>query len=232
MKLLGLIGGVSPESTVFYYRLLNAAARAAIGAEHSARALFYTLDYGDMITHYRANDWDAFNREVSRGAIALKNAGVDAIVITSNTTHVGAQAASEASGLPLIHLLDVLADELRRQGARKPLLLGTSFVMNGPFYIPALKSRYAGDILVPDRAEQSIVERIILDELVHGEVIDESRDDLLRIIASHDCDCIILGCTELCLILEQSHLSKRILDTTSMHANAAASFMLEEDGAH
>ena len=112
MKLLGLIGGVSPESTVIYYRLLCDGAKARLGSEHSANILLYTLDYGVMIRHYNIGDWEAFKAEVVKGAEYLKAAGVDALVICSNTTHLAADAAAKATGLPVIHLIDALASAM------------------------------------------------------------------------------------------------------------------------
>ncbi len=227
MKLLGLIGGVSPEATAIYYRLLNEAARARFGGQHSANILLYALDYGVMIRHYDNRDWDAFIAEVVKGAKHLKAGGVDALVISSNTTHVAADAAHEATGLPLIHMLDVLADEMRARGVKRPLLTGTPVVMSGDHYRRALGKRFAGDVFVPDADEQATIGRIILDELVDGIVRDESREEYLGIInrwRSEGADGVILGCTELCMILNQSHTDLPVLDTTALHAAAAARY--------
>ncbi|MEM8771232.1 MAG: amino acid racemase [Pseudomonadota bacterium] len=231
MKLLGVIGGVSPESTQIYYRLLNEAARARAGGEHSARILLYALDYGVMIRHYQARDWDAFKREVALGAEHLAKGGAEAIVISSNTTHIAADAAATASGLPVVHMLDALTAVMDRAGARKPLLLGTPVVMGGDYYRPALAARYDGDVLVPDAGEQEEIGRIILDELVNGEVKDASRRTLLDIVnrrREEGVDGVILGCTELCMILDQSHTDLSVFDTTAIHVEAAAAFAFGE----
>ena len=225
MKLLGLIGGVSPEATAIYYRLLNQAARDRFGPLHSANIMLYALDYGVMIRHYDSRDWPSFNAEVVKGARCLAGAGVEALVITSNTTHVAADAVREATGLPIIHMLDVLADEMRRKGVNRPLLTGTPVVMSGDHYRSALAERFKGDAFVPDPDEQAEIGRIILDELVRGDVRDESRDKYLAIInrwRSEGADGVILGCTELCMILNQSHTDLPVLDTTALHAAAAA----------
>lgn len=227
MKLLGLIGGVSPEATAIYYRLLNEAARAKFGAEHSANLMLYTLDYGVMIRHYDNRDWKGFNAEVVKGAKRLAKAGVDALIITSNTTHVAADAVMQATGLPLIHMLDVLSDELASRNVKRPLLTGTPVVMSGDHYRDALAKRYAGEVLVPNEDEQSTIGRIILDELVNGVIKDESREEYLTIIdgwRGEGADGVILGCTELCMILDQSHTDLPVLDTTSLHAAAAAKY--------
>lgn len=227
MKLLGLIGGVSPEATAIYYRLLNEAARERFGAGHSANLMLYTLDYGVMIRHYENRDWDGFNAEVVKGAKRLAAASVDALVITSNTTHVAADAVQLATGLPLIHMIDVLADEMRARNVRHPLLTGTPVVMSGEHYSDALAQRYDGEVFVPDEDEQGVIGRIILDELVNGIVKEESRAEYLEIInrwRAKGADGVILGCTELCMILNQSHTDLRVLDTTSLHASAAARY--------
>lgn len=232
MKLLGLIGGVSPESTMIYYRLLNEAARARLGGEHSANILLYALDYGTIIGHYDAEDWAAYSAEVVKGAKHLAAAGVDALMICSNTTHVAADAVAAATGLPLIHVLDVLTDALTIAGSRAPLLLGTPFVMSSDNYIPALAKRYTGRVLVPTAEEQSEVGRIILDELVNGEIRETSRAALLAMIERHaadGADGVILGCTELCMILSQEHVELPVFDTTALHAAAASAYAFQGD---
>lgn len=228
MKLLGLIGGVSPESTAIYYRLLTEGARARLGPLHSANILLYTLDYGVMIRHYDNRDWDAFKAEVVKGAKYLQAAGVDALVITSNTTHVAADAVAEATGLPVIHLLDALARDLEKTGSRRPLLLGTPVVMGEPHYRTELAKRYQGEVIVPDPDEQAAIGRIILDELVVGDVLESSRQELLNIVGRHQPDGVILGCTELCMILSQEHSDLPVFDTTGLHAAAVSAFTFEE----
>ncbi|MEO1243837.1 MAG: amino acid racemase [Pseudomonadota bacterium] len=228
MKLLGLIGGVSPESTAIYYRLLNDAASERLGAEHSANLMLYTLDYGVMIKHYDARDWDAFKAEVVSGATRLKAAGVDALIICSNTTHVAADAVAQATGLPVIHLLDALSAAMKEAKSCKPLLLGTPVVMGEAHYRRELVKRYDGDVCVPTAAEQDVIGRIILDELVRGEVLDTSRKVLKDIVTHHDCDGVILGCTELCMILSQEDFDLPVFDTTGLHAAAASAFAFGE----
>jgi len=229
MKLLGLIGGVSPEATVIYYRHITDAARAKLGPLHSANVMLYALDYGVMIEHYDNRDWDAFIAEVAKAAKHLADGGCEALAICSNTTHVGAAAAAAVSGLPVIHMLDVLADAMRAKGARRPLLLGTPVVMGEAHYRNELAKRYDGEVMVPTPEEQAVIGRVILDELVLGNVHDASRKELLEIIARHDADGVILGCTELCMILAQEHCDIPVFDTTGLHAAAAAAFALEEN---
>lgn len=229
MKLLGLIGGVSPESTAIYYRLLNEAARARLGDQHSAKLMLYALDYGVMINHYDERNWDAFTAEVVAGARLLAAAGVDALVICSNTTHVAADAVAAETGLPVIHLLDALSEAMIRAGVKRPLLLGTPVVMGEEHYRRELKKRFEGEVLIPPPEDQEIVGRVILDELVNGDVLDASRAELLAVIDRSGADGVILGCTELCMILSQKHCAIPVFDTTALHAAAASQYSFEAE---
>lgn len=227
MRTLGLIGGVSPESTLLYMRLINEGVRARMGGEHSGAFALWHLDYGVMIAHYRAGAWGLFTDEVVKAGKALVRAGADALMITSNTTHVAAEALAAATGAPVIHLLDALAAAMREMRVRRPLLLGTPPVMAGPFYRAALARRFDGEILSPATADQPEIERIILDELCLGVVTDRARARLLEVIATTpEADGVILGCTELPLILSQKDCAIPVFDTTALHAAAGIDFAL------
>lgn len=220
MSLVGLIGGVSPEATKIYFDLLNAHARTRLGGQHSARCVFFMLDYGVMIGHYHDEAWDAFRSEVVKGANALKAAGATAIAITSGTTHVAAEAVAKETGLPVIHMLDSLTEAMQAKGVARPLLLGTPWVMSGDFFRPALLQRYEGDPVVPSQADRDIIGRIIFDELVNGVVKDSSRKEMQALVARYDVDGVILGCTELCMILEDGDCDVPVFSTTHIHADA------------
>jgi len=225
VKRIGLIGGVSPESTEVYVRLLNQGARMRLGGEHSANFLVFHLDYGVMIGHYRTRNWPAFIDEVVKAGAALTRAGADALMIGSNTTHIAAGKLAETAGVRVIHLLDALADAMRPAGVRRPLLIGTAFTMSGDFYRSALAERYKGEVSTPTEEEQRSIERIILDELCHGVVKEDSRQALLDVIGEHgEADGVILGCTELSLILGAGDVSLPVFDTTRIHAAAASAF--------
>ena len=225
MPLIGLIGGVSPEATQIYYRHLNAAARARLGGQHSTNVLFYMLDYGVMIDHYHEENWPAFIDEVVKGARALKAGGASHLAITSGTTHVGAAAAADATGLPVIHMLDCLTEAMVEKGSTRPLLLGTPWVMAGDFFRPALLERYSGDPIVPSDEDRALVGRIIFDELVNGEVKESSRAEMAALVeryAAQGADGVILGCTELCMILDQKDVDVSVFDVTAIHAKVIA----------
>lgn len=228
MSIVGLIGGVSPEATHIYYRLLNQAARHHFGGQHSARTLFYMLDYGVMFAHYQVEDWDAFRAEVVAAAQSLKAGGARAIAITSGTTHVAADAIAEATGLPVIHMLDSLTEAMNQAGSTRPLLLGTPWTMQGDYFRPALAKRFTGTPTIPDPQERELIGRIIFDELVEGEVKPASRRALSKLISRHQmqgADGVILGCTELCMILSQGDCDIPVFSTTHIHAAAIDAYI-------
>ncbi|WP_300394897.1 amino acid racemase [Henriciella sp.] len=228
MSLVGLIGGVSPEATKIYYELLNGHARERHGGQHSARCAFFMLDYGVMIGHYHDENWDAFKAEVVKGANALKAAGAEAIAITSGTTHVAAEAVAEATGLPVIHMLDSLSDAMMAKGVARPLLLGTPWVMSGDFFAPALAQRFPGSPIIPGKDDRDMVGRIIFDELVEGVVTPASREAMSDMIARYGdqgADGVILGCTELCMITSQEDCDMPVFSTTHIHAEAVDAWM-------
>ena len=233
MKLLGLIGGVSPESTAIYYRLLNAHARERRGAPHSARLIVWSFDFNAIDDAYRAADWRRYRELVVEAGLALKRAGAEALMICSNTTHLAAEAVRAATALPLIHLIDALAAEIERRDVRLPLLLGTPFVMEGTFYRADLKRRFGVETLVPDEADRKEIERIIFEELVRGETPAASRERLLTMIEkarAKGAEGVILGCTELSMILSQSDTDLPVFDTTEIHAATASAFAFGEAG--
>ncbi len=230
MKRLGLIGGVSPESTTLYVRLLNEGVRAQLGGEHSAEFVLWHLDYGVMIGHYRAARWPDYIDKVVRAGEGLVRAGAEALMIASNTSHLAADALAAATGARIIHLLDALAGAMGSARVRRPLLLGTHAVMHGDFYRAALARRFDGEVLVPGGEDSLEVERILLDELCLGVVTDASRRRLAGVIAGTPrADGVILGCTELPLILSQDDASLPVFDTTALHAAAGVAFALSDN---
>ncbi len=233
MKLLGLIGGVSPESTAIYYRLLNEGVRARLGGVHSARLLVWSFDFHLIDAAYMAGDWKRYEALAVEAAETLKRAGAEALMICSNTTHLAAEAAKAATGLPLIHIIDAICAAMERKGAARPFLLGTPFVMSDGFYRADMKNRFGVSTLVPDKEDRDEVGRIIMKELVRGEILEASRARLLAIIGKakgEGADGVILGCTELSLILSQKDCDLPVFDTTEIHAKAAVDFLLDGEG--
>ncbi|MEM7768185.1 MAG: amino acid racemase [Pseudomonadota bacterium] len=230
MKRIGLIGGVSPESTVIYYRLINAAARAALGGDHSAEMVIYSLDFGVIKDRYARADWPAFKAEVLKAARALDQAGCELIGICSNTTQLAAGDVAAAIDRPVIGMIDTVAAALKRAGVQRPLLLGTPFVMAPGFYRSTLDAGFGGTCIVPDAEGQAAVDRVIFEELVNGQVLEASRAVYLDIIAAGErqgADAVILGCTEIPLLVDQGHTSLPVFDTTALHAGTIAAAAME-----
>lgn len=226
MKRLGLIGGISPESTEIYCRLINRMARERLGGEHSANFIVWHCDYGRMIALYHARDWAGYEGEIVRAGEALKRAGADALMIGSNTSHITADGLARATAIPVIHVVDALVAAMESAGVRAPLLLGTPVVMaDGSYYRTTLADRFRGLAVVPDTDEQREVGRIIFDELCLGVVAPASRERLLDIVRAHpEADGAILGCTELSMILKEGDCAQPVFDTTALHAAAGMAF--------
>lgn len=225
MKRIGLIGGVSPESTIWYYQLLNQAAARTFGKNHSADLVIFSLKFATMRAHYDAKDWSGFIGHVVEAGHALKAAGCDLIAIGSNTTNMAANAVEAAVGLPVVHLIETLGQAMNEAGKSKPLLLGTPFVMTGHYYRPSLADGFGIECLVPTEKDMAEVDRVIFEELVNGEILDTSRQRYLDIIArgrDEGADSVILGCTEIGLLIEQWHTDVTLFDTTLLHAEAIA----------
>ena len=234
MKRIGLIGGVSPESTAIYYRLLNKAAQQRYGGEHSADLILYSLDYGVMLDCYSREDWTAFIGHVVDAGRRLDAAGCGVLAIASNTTNLAADDLASTISAPVIYLQNALVDAMRDQQVSKPLLLGTRVTMEGPFYRSALLERHGVVAEPPNEPDRTIIDRIIFDELTHGEIKEESRREYLRIIETSKeagFDSVILGCTEIGMLIEQKHTHTPVLDTTLIHAQAIADFAFDESNA-
>lgn len=231
MKTIGLIGGMSWESTVPYYRQINQTIKQQLGGLHSAKLVLYSVDFHEVERLQHAGDWDAAGLMMADAARALQAAGADFIVLCTNTMHKVAPAIEGAVRIPLFHIADPTAAEIKRAGMRKIGLLGTRFTMEQPFYKDRLRELHGLDVVVPSPAERDIVHRIIYDELCLGKVLDASRDEYRRIIAGlveQGAQAVILGCTEISLLVAQQDASVPLFDTTSIHATSAALWALDQ----
>ncbi len=225
MKTLGLIGGMSWESTVPYYRLINQTVKERLGGLHSARLLLYSVDFAQIEKLQHAGDWDAAGAVLADAARSLKAGGAQLLVICTNTMHKVADAVEAASGLPLLHIADATGQEIRRAGLQRVGLLGTRFTMEQDFYRQRLVQRHGLEVLVPGTEERDTVHRVIYEELCLGEIRDASRDAYRRIIASlvaRGAQGVILGCTEIGLLVGEGDASVPLFDTTALHARHAA----------
>jgi len=229
MKTIGLIGGMSWESTAIYYRLLNRMARERLGGLHSAQLLLWSFDFAEIETLQAAGDWAAATEEMVAAARRLERGGADCIVICTNTMHKMAGDVQAAVGIPLIHIGDATAAAIREAGARKPLLLATRYTMEQDFYKGYLRDRHGIDVAVPDEAARTVVHDIIFNELCQGIIKPESKQAYLDVIAratADGIDSVIFGCTEVGLLLSPEDLDLPAFDTTALHARAALDFAL------
>jgi len=231
MKVIGLIGGMSWNSTLEYYRLINEGVSSKLGGFHSARIVLYSLDFEDIERTQREARWDDATDILIDAGTGLKQAGVDFLVICTNTMHKVADLVAERIGLPLLHIGDAVGDAIKERGLHKIGLLGTRFVMKEDFYRDRLEKYFGIEVLVPPEEEQNIVDRIIYEELCQEKIDDSSRRTCLKIIeglTGRGAEGIILGCTELPLLIRPGDVPVTLFDTTRLHAEAAVKLALSE----
>ena len=225
MKIIGLIGGMSWESTVTYYQQINEAIKAQLGGLHSAKLVLYSVDFHEIERLQHAGDWDAAGKLLADAARALESAGADFLVLCTNTMHKVAPAIEAAVRIPLLHIADPTGDAIKRAGLSCVGLLGTRFTMEQAFYRDRLRERHGLTVLIPGDDDREIVHRVIYEELCLGQVKPESRDEYRRIIAalvSQRAEGIILGCTEISLLVGPADADVPLFDTTALHAQHAA----------
>ena len=229
MKTIGLIGGMSWESTIPYYRVINQTIKQKLGGFHSAKLVLVSVDFHEIEELQRAGDWDGAAAILSQAAKSLEAAGADFIVICTNTMHKVAPTIERAVKLPIFHIADPTAEEIKRQGIQTIGLLGTRFTMEQDFYKERLRSRHGLEVVIPNREDMDIIHRIIYHELCLGKVEDASRQEYRRIMAqlvAQGAQGIILGCTEISLLVGAADASVPLFDTTGLHASKAAEFAL------
>jgi len=228
MKTIGIIGGMSWQSTVIYYQAMNEAVQRKLGGHHSAKIILYSVDFADIVARQHDGDWEGATEVLVRAAMSLRDGGAELIVIATNTMHRMADAIMEASGLPLVHIADATGQAITAKGLKRPLLLATAFTMEEDFYKGRLKSGHGLDPVVPSADDRRQVHRIIYDELCQGHVLPTSRKAMQEIISKHDktCDSVILGCTEITMLICQKDTSLPVFDTTWLHAGAAVASAL------
>ncbi len=232
MKCIGLLGGMSWESTVSYYQALNRGVRAQLGGLHSARVLLNSVDFAGIERLQHAGDWPATARLLAAEARKLQDGGADFLLIGTNTMHKVAPEIEAAIDIPLLHIADATAAKLRADGITRVGLLGTRFTMEQDFYKVRLQERFGLAVLVPDEAGRERVHRIIYDELCLGEIRESSRAEYLAIIeglAAAGAEAVILGCTEIALLVGDARAAVPLYDTTAIHAEAAVALALASD---
>jgi aspartate racemase len=231
MKTIGLIGGMSWESTVPYYRIINETVRERLGGFHSAKLVLYSVDFHEIEILQHSGDWAESGRILAQAGRSLEAAGADLLVLCTNTMHKVADAIESAVSLPLFHIADPTAREIKQAGLTKIGLLGTRFTMEQDFYRGRLRDQHHLDVLVPDDTDRGVVHKIIYDELCMGLVRDASRAEFRRIIqglVDQGARGVILGCTEISMLVGPSDSPVPVFDTTSIHARKAAEWALGE----
>jgi len=228
MKTIGLIGGMSWESSAQYYAIINRAVRERLGGAHSAETLLYSVDFGEIERLQHDDDWPSLTARMVDAARRLEAGGADFVLICSNTMHLMADDVAAAIGVPLLHVVDPTASAITKAGLKRVGLLGTAFTMEKAFYRDRLDA--AGlDILIPDAADRREVHRVIYEELVAGKIEEASRAAYREVIArlvERGAEAIVLGCTEIMLLVDQSDSAVPLFDTTSLHAQAAVDLAL------
>lgn len=234
MKTIGLIGGMSWESTLSYYRLINEGVRARLGGHHSAKLLLASVDFHEVEKLQRTGAWTEAGDRLAHYARVLELAGADVLLIGANTMHKVAPAVAAAVDIPLLHVAEIAAAAIHRQRCLRPALLGTRFTMEEPFYRDRLTARHPLSVLVPEPDDRDLIHTVIYEELCRGKLLSESRAQCRRIIrdlVTRGADSVILGCTELALLISPEDSPVPLFDTTTLHAAAAVDFALRDEPA-
>ncbi len=231
MKTIGLIGGMSWESTANYYQIINREVKARLGGLHSGKVCLYSVDFAEIETLQHKGRWDDTATILSQAAKSVEAGGADFILICTNTMHKVADQIQQAVNVPLVHIADATAEKLVADGIKKVGLLGTRFTMEQDFYKQRLIDKFGVDVVVPSSDDQTIVHEVIYNELCKGEVREDSRQQYLTIIdklVEEGAEAVILGCTEIAMLVEPQHTGVKLYDTTEIHAKAAVEAALNE----
>ena len=230
MKTIGLLGGMSWESTQTYYRLLNQGVQTRLGGLHSAKVVLHSVDFADIETLQQQGDWDAAGEMLAAAAQSVEAAGADFLLIGTNTMHKVAPHIEAAVRIPLLHIADATAEALQRDGIDRVGLLGTRFTMEQAFYRERLES-HGIEVLVPFDDQRTTIHDVIYQELCLGRINDSSKQDYLRIadsLAERGAQGVILGCTEIGLLIQQADTATPLFDTTELHAAQAVEYALKD----
>ncbi|MGV2976807.1 aspartate/glutamate racemase family protein [Roseibium alexandrii] len=229
MKTIGLLGGMSWESTVTYYQLLNRMTRDRLGGLHSAKCLLWSFDFADVAKAQSDGDWARATRLMIDAAQNLERGGAECLVICTNTMHKMAGEVQAAVDIPLIHIADATAPAIKSAGSTAPLLLATAYTMEQDFYKGHLRDQHGIEVRIPEADDRAEVHRIIYEELCQGEVLDRSKTRYLDVVdraVAAGADGVIFGCTEIGLLVSEVDFRVPAFNTTTLHAEAAVSFAL------
>ncbi len=230
MKTLGILGGMSWESTISYYKLLNEGVREKLGGLHSCRMVMHSVDFAPFAEQMGKSDWESVIAGLIKGAKSVEAGGADALIIATNTMHKAAPEVQAVVDIPLLHMADAIAGGAGKVGASKLGLLGTAFTMEQDFLSCPLKEKYGLDVIVPDSGGRSMVHRTIFDELCCGKILDQTREGYVQIIeemVAHGAEAIVLGCTEIGLLVKPGDVSIPLIDTVEAHVELALDYVLK-----
>jgi amino-acid racemase len=229
MKTIGMLGGMSWESTTSYYQAINEGIKASLGGLHSAKICLHSVDFAEIESLQHCGDWEGTAAILSKAALSVQAGGADFLMICTNTMHKVAPQIERHLSIPILHIADATAEQLKRDGIKRVGLLGTRFTMEQDFYKGRLTANFGIEVLVPDESEQTIIHDVIYHELCLGKVLDASKVEYLRIIDTlyaQGAEAVILGCTEVALLVAQADTSVPLYDTTAIHAAAAVELAL------
>ncbi|GAL16549.1 aspartate racemase [Vibrio maritimus] len=232
MKTIGLLGGMSWESTLSYYKSINEGVKQALGGLHSAKICLYSVNFDEIEKLQHQGRWDETATILGEAAASVESGGADFLLICTNTMHKVAPDIEKHITIPILHIADATAEALKNDGIKKVGLLGTRFTMEQPFYKDRLIEQHGINVVVPNEADRTLVHDIIYQELCRGEIKDQSRQVYLEIIArlqQQGAEAVILGCTEIALLVQQQHTDVALFDTTAIHADAAVSMALKQN---
>lgn len=230
MKTIGLVGGMSWESSLHYYRLLNEEVKARLGGLHSARCILASVDFADIEPLQRAARWDDAGAILNRAALGLERAGAELVLLCANTMHKVADEMMRGVRIPLVHIADVTAERVRAAGLRRVALLGTRYVMEQDFYRRRVEERYGLEVMVPGAPDRAEVNRVIFEELVLGRVEPASKARYVEVVSglvAAGAEGVIAGCTEIPMLIGQADVPVPLFDTTRIHALAAVDRALD-----
>lgn len=229
MKIIGLLGGMSWESTAPYYRYINESIKERLGGYHSAKVILYSVDFDEVERLQQSGNWEAAGSLLAQAARAIESAGADCLLLCTNTMHKVTPAIEAAVCIPLLHIVDATAQQIKSTGLSKIGLLGTRFTMEEAFYTDRLNARHGLSVLIPDEQDREIIHRVIYEELCRGQVVNKSRTEYCRVMADlvrRGAEGIILGCTEISILVGADDSSVPLFDTTRIHACKAVEWAL------
>lgn len=224
MKTIGIIGGTSWESSIEYYRILNETVKEKLGGLHSSKCLMYSVEFQEVVDLMQAGDWNSLSVLMQKAAALVKNGGADFLVICSNTLHRHASEIEENIGIPVHGIADATAQEIKKMAIKKVGLLGTKYAMEGDYYKNILQGKHGIETIIPEKEDRELIDSIIFRELCVGMIKDDSRKLVVNVINqlhSRGAEAIVLGCTEIPLLIKQKDVSIPVFDTMTIHAISA-----------